>query len=62
MVQGEEADSEHCDSIGDWFDTYGQQHLDSLKIAESYLPVPGMHTLLVLLAADEADFMRDDDD
>ena len=62
MVQGEEADSEHCGNIGDWFDTYGQQHLDNLKIAESYLPVPAMHTLLVLLAADEADFMRDDDD
>ena len=62
MLEGDEDYSQRDGTIGDWFDSYGQEEIDGILIAESYLPVPAMHTLLVLLAADEDDFMQENDD
>jgi Zn-dependent peptidase ImmA (M78 family) len=62
MVQGDDDRSLRDGSIASWFRTYDRDDLDDIALAESYLPVPSMNTLLVLLAAGEDDLMRDDDE
>lgn len=60
-AEGREACSGYEGAISHWFRTYDRDHLDGIPLAESYIPVPSMGTLLVLLTADEDDLMQDDD-
>jgi hypothetical protein len=62
MADGDEEQGEGEANIGDWFRTYDREHLEEIAVTESYLPVPSMETLLVLLTIDEDDLMKDDED
>jgi hypothetical protein len=45
-----------------WFQTYDREHLESVCVAEEYVPVHVLGTLLVLLTLDENDVTPDDED
>lgn len=62
MIGGAQDSSEMESTIGHWFRSYDREDLDEVAISESYLPIPSMDTLLVLLAADEDDLAAADED
>ena len=45
----------------DWFTIYADDGRESLFVAEEYIPVPAMKTLLVLLSIDEQDFEEEEE-
>ena len=47
--------SESEGSVGDWFNVYDKEDLKRVHVAEEYIPVTSMGTLLVLLTMDEGD-------
>ncbi len=45
--------------VRSWFRTYEDENLEEVPVAEYYLPVPAMNTVLVLLAASEDDIFTE---
>lgn len=48
--------------VRSWFNTYGEDELDTVYVMEEYVPIPSMNTLLVLLTIDESDLFVDEDE
>ena len=60
--RGQFEEHEQDGNLTDWFQTYERDELGGVLVTESYISVPTMKTLLVLLTADESDLCDPDED